>query len=254
MRCRGLFSLCLLAATGCYDAPFDRPGDDRTPPPVTTTIRTLYDHFAGPTFAVTGDLSVRGRVTANDRGGNFYRMLVIESDGAGLAIDVAVDRLQNDFPEGCSVTLRLKGLALGMHYGVLQAGRMPVAGSGGTTDPIPSKAALDAVLTRDSEAVETPEPAPATLATLTQARCGTLVRIDGLRYAPEELVASSWAGYKRFVDATGAAIHTYVSDYADFAAEEVPAGSCSLTGILQYDDRGDGRFLLKLRDATDCKP
>lgn len=38
-----------------------------------------------------------------------------------------------------------------------------------------------------------------------------------------------------------------------FAGEEVPAGkSCSLTGILQYDDAGKGRYLLKLRDENDC--
>lgn len=48
-------------------------------------------------------------------------------------------------------------------------------------------------------------------------------------------------------------IYTYVRNYAGFAGEEVPAGkSCSLTGILQYDDAGKGRYLLKLRDENDC--
>lgn len=59
--------------------------------------------------------------------------------------------------------------------------------------------------------------------------------------------------YKRFTDAGGAEIYTYVRNYAGFAGEEVPAGkSCSLTGILQYDDAGKGRYLLKLRDENDC--
>lgn len=61
------------------------------------------------------------------------------------------------------------------------------------------------------------------------------------------------AGYKRFTDAGGAEIYTYVRNYAEFAGEEVPAGkSCSLTGILQYDDAGKGRYLLKIRDENDC--
>lgn len=65
--------------------------------------------------------------------------------------------------------------------------------------------------------------------------------------------ARTWAGYKRFTDAGGAEIYTYVRNYAGFAGEEVPAGkSCSLTGILQYDDAGKGRYLLKLRDENDC--
>ena len=37
------------------------------------------------------------------------------------------------------------------------------------------------------------------------------------------------------------------------AITPVPAGkSCSLTGILQYDDAGKGRYLLKLRNENDC--
>ena len=40
--------------------------------------------------------------------------------------------------------------------------------------------------------------------------------------------------------------------YARFADAEVPAGTVSLTGILQYDAAGDGRYILKLRDENDC--
>ncbi len=72
-----------------------------------------------------------------------------------------------------------------------------------------------------------------------------------LRYEPEELDEASWAGYRRFVDQSGRAIHTYVSEYADFARREPPAGRCILRGILQYDD-ARGRYLLKLRDERDC--
>ena len=40
-----------------------------------------------------------------------------------------------------------------------------------------------------------------------------------------------------------------VGDHPD---AEVPAGTVSLTGILQYDAAGDGRYILKLRDENDC--
>lgn len=79
------------------------------------------------------------------------------------------------------------------------------------------------------------------------------MRIDGLSYTPGRPYARYRAGYKRFTDAGGAEIYTYVRNYAGFAGEEVPAGkSCSLTGILQYDDAGKGRYLLKLRNENDC--
>ena len=109
------------------------------------------------------------------------------------------------------------------------------------------------MLVRSGEALAAPSPAPLAIPALTESRCGTLVRIDGVRYTPEDLSAATWAGYKRFTDAGGAEIYTYVRNYAEFAGEEVPAGkSCSLTGILQYDDAGKGRYLLKIRDENDC--
>ena len=115
-----------------------------------------------------------------------------------------------------------------------------------------AEAALGSVLVRSGEALAAPSPAPLAIPALTESRCGTLVRIDGVRYTPEDLSAATWAGYKRFTDADGNAVYTYVRRYARFADAEVPAGTVSLTGILQYDAAGDGRYILKLRDENDC--
>ena len=64
----------------------------------------------------------------------------------------------------------------------------------------------------------------------------------------ESLVKSMYSAF----DADGNAVYTYVRRYARFADAEVPAGTVSLTGILQYDAAGDGRYILKLRDENDC--
>lgn len=96
-----------------------------------------------------------------------------------------------------------------------------------------------------------PEPALRTIGGLEPRMCGTLVRIEGLRYEPEELTPSQWAGYKRFTDAEGREIRTYVRTYADFAEGEVPVGAVALTGILQLDGQ---KYILKLRDENDCRP
>ena len=153
MRLLPLLCVALLAA-GCYDSRFGERGDDATPEPVTATIRQLREKFAGRPSPVTGDIVVSGRVTTSDYDENFYRTFCIEEDGAGIEVMAGIDHLHNDFPEGCQVTLRLRGLALGESHGVLQAGRMPAAGSGFATDYIGSKAALDAAVTRNGEALE----------------------------------------------------------------------------------------------------
>lgn len=240
-----------LLLAGCYDSSFGtRTNGSR--PLETTTIRELRRLFVGQTFPVTGDIVVSGRVTATDRGGNFYRSFCIEQDGAGLEIMAGADHLHNDYPEGALLTVRLKGFALGESRGVLQLGRMPGPGSGFETDYIGQRPALAKVIARSDATIEPLEPALRTLGELTPEQCGTLVRIDAVRYTPGDLTAGTWAGYKRFTDAGGAAIYTYVRTYADFAADEVPVGTCSLRGILQYDPAGEGRYILKLRDESDC--
>ena len=213
----------------------------------------LVGAYAGETFPVTGDITVEGTVTSSDRARNFYRSLCIEDGNAAIEVMAGIDQLHNDYPAGCRVTLRLEGLAVGESRGVLQAGRLPDPGSGYATDYIGSKPALDAALIRHGETLRELEPARLRIAELTPERCGTLVRIDRLIYRPEDLSGSTWSGYKRFADDEGAEIYTYVRTYARFADEEVPAGQVSLTGILQHDETGGGRYILKLRDETDCR-
>lgn len=247
-------ALAALLTAGCYDSRFGEPDGGASGEPATETIAALRARYAGTPFTVTGDITVAGVVTTSDRAENFYRTLCIEDDEAGLEVMAGIDHLHNDFPDGCRVTLRLKGLTVAESRGVLQVGRPPAAGSGYSTDYIGSQPALAAALVRSGEDLHSPAPALRRISELTPALCGTLVRIDGLRYTPEDLTAAAWAGYKRFTDDDGNAVYTYVRAYARFAGADVPTGTVSLTGILQYDAAGDGRYILKPRDESDCRP
>ncbi|MFR0764704.1 MAG: DUF5689 domain-containing protein [Alistipes communis] len=46
----------------------------------------------------------------------------------------------------------------------------------------------------------------------------------------------------------------YTSAYARFADREIPAGECSLTGVLEYGTAGSygKQFILQMRDENDC--
>lgn len=187
-------AVAALLLTGCYDSRFGEPDDDGEGKPATETIAALRDRYAGTPFTVTGDIVVTGRVASCDRAENFYRTLCICDAEAGLEVMAGIDHLHNDFPIGSRVTLSLRGLAVAESRGVLQAGRPPAAGSGYATDYIGSRAALGAVLVRSGEALAAPSPAPLAIPALTESRCGTLVRIDGVRYTPEDLSAATWAG------------------------------------------------------------
>lgn len=236
----------------CHDGPFDEPAPDDDSLPATTTIADVRRLVGDASLTVTGDIAVSGTVTTSDRRYNFYHTLCIESDGAGMEVMAGVDRLHVDYPVGCRVTLLLKGLTLGSYRGVLQAGAKPDVGSYYPTGYLASPAALAARLVRSGEILRPVSPNCLTIGALNPELCGTLVRIDGLRFEPEAAAETTWAGTRKFCDASGAAVYTYVRTGADFADEEIPSGECSLVGILQYEDRSGGRYLLKLRDENDC--
>lgn len=187
-------AVAALLLTGCYDSRFGEPDDDGEGKPATETIAALRDRYAGTPFTVTGDIVVTGRVASCDRAENFYRTLCICDAEAGLEVMAGIDHLHNGFPIGSRVTLSLRGLAIAESRGVLQAGRPPAAGSGYATDYIGSRAALGSVLVRSGEALAAPSPAPLAIPALTESRCGTLVRIDGVRYPPRRPFGGNLGG------------------------------------------------------------
>ena len=257
MTGRGLRLLTLLAAcTGCYDAS-DPPG--RLPadlPSATTTIAQLHKLYPGSTTQVNGEVVVRGKVTSSDRAGNFYRSFLVEADGAAVEVMAGTDKTCNRYPPGCRVALRLAGTAVGKSRGVLQIGRMPAPYASPDVDYFGSQAVLDGIVVR-GEAAEEPAPALLDISELHESRCGCLVSVGRLHYVAqdEEQEEPVWSGYRRFENDRGGVLYVYTSPYARFADDPLPQGNVRLTGILQYGKTPDGdRFMLKLRDETDCTP
>ena len=247
-----LLAILIPGTNGCYDAGFGTPDPEQNDEAVTEFLADLRKNFAGSPTVLPDNVTVEGVVTTSDRAENFYRTFCVEQDGAALEVMAGIDQLHNDFPVGCRVTLHLGGLTLSESYGVLQVGNRPEAGSGYEVDYLGSQAALERVVVRRSEHLVDPEPATLTIPRLTPERCGTLVRIEGLRHQPEVSFDTHWSGYRRFVDADGYGIYTYVRSYADFAGGEIPSQSVTLTGTPPPPPPPEGRYLLKLRDEEDC--
>lgn len=221
----------------------------------TTTIATLHDLHTGQVVTIDEDLVVAGRVTTSDAAGNFYRSILIEEGDSSLEVMVALDGLHNDYPIGAKVYLRLQGLSLGRRLGVLQAGLQADPASGFDIDYIPSKAAAQKHLIRSAAPLAELLPKSLTLNELTPALCGLRICIEALHHTPESPDESPYlAGYHRYEDAQGRAIYLYVRDYADFALQPLPTNLSRLTGTLQYDTRGEGRYLIKPNDAHDLRP
>lgn len=248
-----LLPVVLLFAGGCYDSHFSEAGRGAATGESNTTLAELRGRYAGEPAAVEEEIRVEGCVTTSDRAGNFYRTLCIEQEGAALEVMVGLDHLHNDYPPGSRLLVRLRGLTLGLQYGVLQAGTRAEPGSGYATGYIGSRPAVDAAIVR-LDGGRSVEPALLHISELTPGRCGTLVRIEALQLSPDdkEQRPAAWGGYHTFADASGNTLRTYVRSYADFADAPIPTERVTLTGILQLEGSSSDRYMLKMRDETDC--
>ena len=151
MARRGITALLLatlLSAGGCYDSHFSEAAGGAAAGEGNTPLSELRARYTGRPTLVEEDIRVVGYVTTSDRAGNFYRTLCIEQAGAALEVMVGLDHLHNDYPPGSRLMVRLRGLTLGLQYGVLQAGTRAEPGSGYATGYLGSRPAADAAIVR----------------------------------------------------------------------------------------------------------
>lgn len=231
------------------------------------TLAELRGLWHGATFEVTKPMVVSGVVTSSDRAGNFYHTFTIADETAAAEIRAGMRDLHNPYPIGCRLWVRLEGCAVGVERGVLQIGLLPESYSNYTVDYFYSKVLLDRHIVRCGDVAEV-TPTKMEYDDLRVDMCGSLVRVEGVQLQPDlpeqgeqpeqgDSQPAKWTGYRTFADADGNRLYTHTSNYADFAAEEVPTTPCDITGILQYDKVAgvEGEcFILKMRSIDDCTP
>ncbi len=243
--------IATVTTTGCYDRMEVPVIEPSTLPAGNLTLRDLAARCSEIPLPITEEIVVCGVVTSSDAAGNFYHSIMLQQEGCGIEILAGLNDLYRIYPPGCSLAVRLRGLAISRRYGVVQIGTMPSGGEPYAVAEITSRALLDQHLVRG--AVEAlPEPIRCRIEELHPTLCGTLVQIESLTVQTEEEVAT-WSGYRRFVDCTGQTIAVYTSRYARFADTSIPTAPLTLTGILQYGRAGTGDdiYILKLRDEED---
>lgn len=207
-------------------------------------------------FAISGELLPEGavfkaRVVADDASGNFYRTLVVQADGVGAELRLALYDLHALYPVGCEVAVECGGLAVVRSDGALCIGRRPYDWSSGRVEPVaPRSQVLQRV--RVTATIEPQEPRVCNIGELSESLCGTLVRIEGVHY---EGTPASWADVgvdysadRYFVDSQGERIEVRTSPYADFAAEPIPEGELSVQGILY---KSEENYFVRLRSGDD---
>ena len=248
-----------LALSGCGD--FDAPAPQNAlPEAANIAIADLCQMVGERCVDIQEAIVIGGYVTSNDRASNFYKTFTIEDATGGVEIMAGLYDLHNIYPEGYYVTVKLQGLTLCKHYGLMQVGRKAESYSSYPTEYFSSRILLDKYVSRyDVRGQITPQPY--TIKELQQSNCGRLVCVGGLRNVNHKYLElyginsdGCWSGYNIFSDENGDLIAVYTSEYANYADNKVPNTTVTLTGILQYGKIGSEElFMIKMRDDNDCK-
>lgn len=227
-------------------------------PPVepNATIAQLKAYLGGMQLKeITADTVIQGVVTANDMSGNIYKTLFIQDETGGIEVKLDNSSLYSMYPLGQKISVKCKGMYLGLYGGIIQLGYDYNGAIGRLPD-----AMIASHLIKQGIPGAVPAPdvldlsAPATL----DGKIAKLVSVSPIMFANAgQSYATSTATTNRDItDTTGAVIKINgknfvlrTSNYANFASELMPSGKGTLVGILsRYNDQ----YQMYIRDTNDC--
>lgn len=210
-----------------------------------------FDEFL--TASGISDINTYGYVVSNDRGGNYYKTLIIQDKPVNptIGIEVRIDdtNLNARYNVGRKIYIKLKGLAFNKRFDTYQIGIKNTRGNG--VDRIGVNDYIN-FIDRSSELVEI-VPTVLTIDELTNSNINTLVRLDNMQTANlGETFAdpNSTRSINRLLKncATEETVIMRTSGYASFKSLEIPQKKGSVTAILNKY-RND--YQLFVRDLND---
>ncbi len=220
-------------------------------------LKSLYVE-GGVTLVI--DAVIRGVVVANDIADNFYKKIVIQDSTGAIAVALGLYDLHNSYPLGSVVSVRVRGLKLGIDGGLCKLG-MVAEDESSEISEIPTKEMIDKYLfgvTQDGTIVVQNRK----ISQLKESDIGKLVRVENL--VADLSVWNRWAKTEKYsptgyassmdiaaVDESGATIYIYTSGYASFADELIPKQSFSVTGIVVK--KNSSEYRIRLRTISDVK-
>ncbi len=246
----------------CVKDEFDTPPVGGEDPNLTVThsisaLKGFYNITTHTPHQVTSDIIVAGIVIADDQSGNFYKEIVIQDSTSGISIVLDRSSYYNTYRIGRRVFIKCNGLWLSDYNGLIQLGGY--IEPDGSLARIPSSLVSKHLVPGSYNHTVTPKKIslPAGLDLI-----NTLVQIDSVEFNCGEAGSETYADVINKVDinrtlrnCSGRMLTVRSSGYGDFAAQVLPGGNGTITGVLQIFDSNsmleETDFQLKLRTTGD---
>lgn len=241
---KSIFFVALTAAvfTSCVnDDDYSIPNLECNEPVITDSIKSVESIYNQATSVATlyeGKHAIEGYVVSSDKGGNFYKVIYMNSADGEIGFSVAVNQadLFIDYGVGRKVIIKLNGLYTQIRNNTLQIGALYNGNVGqiATTE-------YKKTLVRSCDVLE--ESAlvnELTLADVNDSNLGKLIEFNGVQFNDAALGQNYYnpsnvlGGETNLIitDATGATLIFRTGQYAEYAGTPVSSKSGKIRGIL----------------------
>jgi hypothetical protein len=211
------------------------------------TIADCKDLYTGSTAQITDDIYVEGVVISDDESGNYYKMLVINDGTSGIEVKIDQDDLNEEYPVGTKIRVRLNGLYIGAYGGQVQIGGL-YNGNVGFINSSQIGAHIE-ISETELEVV----PTLLTIDEITDEHIGSLIRLDNVEFISSQLgqtFANEGSTTNRTLkDCSNNQIVVRTSNYAEFADATLPPGNGTFIAVLSKYNSTYQLYLRYLWDA-----
>lgn len=205
------------------------------------SIQQLLNEYSGE---ITEDIYIEGTVISSDEFGNFYKKLIIQDTTAGIAINLNATGLNSSYPVGRNIYVLLKGLYInnfGEISGNEDGDRIPVS----LMTQYIKKGACFTGLKPDTVAISDLDASYVNkLVTILG------VEIEGAHNGITYADAATQSTVNLNITDCQTTILLRTSGYAQFAADTVPKGNGSITGVFNIFGSDNQLFIRGTEDVV----
>lgn len=204
----------------------------------------IADGFGFQTIS-NSNKAIKGKVIANDESGNVYKQLYIQDETGAVIIGTNLTGLFSLYRVGQEVIVELDGINIGKYGGSYQLGSViPYKSSSGNISigRMNPREFNTHVFRNGSPQPEAVIPVVYTTLTNNEGNRNTLVKFDNVRFkeagtrvfASKNFSAGPRTGFDEctIILSDGKELMVSTSEYANFAADTIPAGTGSVICIL----------------------
>lgn len=209
-----------------------------------------------PDYVINEEIYVQGVVTSSDENGNYSQRIVLQHEEEAISVIADLGSSHQLFPIGQKVSVQCKGLVLAEVSGMLSLAA-GVSGEGQQKQAI----AIDNRTIRSTMfAIDGGSPVEPVSISLSSLTSGTkvyedcLVCIEDVFFQTSDLPFANDGGsseqYRTLYDTEGNSILLCTSDGATMAAQKLPSGKGSVTGILTWPNGKPAVMLRSIEDIS----